>query len=287
MPEAIPRGRRGGTAAGALPLGRHGADVAGVPGRFPKVDDEALLTICHQAVDAVPKALATVADWAPAGERPGQYAIDLVADRAVLEVLDPTGIGVLSEESGLHRPAADLVAVVDPVDGSTNAARGIPWYATSICIVDGAGPRVAVVANLAGGVRYQAVRGSGATRDGVPIEPSPCRRLGEAIVGVTGYPPAHLGWAQLRALGAAALDLCAVADGTLDAFMVAGAATLAPWDYLGALLVCLEVGAHVGELHDLALVELDHDARRAVVAAGTGELLDHLRESTGAEGAGV
>ncbi len=51
------------------------------------------------------------------------------------------------------------MAVVDPVDGSTNASRGIPWYASSICMLDADGPRVSVVANLANGVRYHAVRG--------------------------------------------------------------------------------------------------------------------------------
>src|SRR5579862_5527349 len=80
------------------------AAPAGAPGAGDDVDDGALLALCHQAADAVARALATVADWRPAGERSGQYAIDLVADRAVLEVFADTGIGVVSEESGTHRP---------------------------------------------------------------------------------------------------------------------------------------------------------------------------------------
>ena len=60
-------------------------------------------------------------------------------------------MGVVSEESGVHRPGSALVAVIDPVDGSTNASRGIPWYASSICVLDADGPRVSVVANLATG----------------------------------------------------------------------------------------------------------------------------------------
>ena len=154
----------------AAPTGRPGA------GMVRCVDDDLLLALCHRAVDAVPLALAPVEDWRPRGERPGQYAIDLVADRAVLAVLDEAGIGVVSEESGVHRAGAPLVAVVDPVDGSTNASRGIAFYASSICVLDAAGPRVSVVANLASGVRYHAVRGGGAWRGTTRVVPSGSRR---------------------------------------------------------------------------------------------------------------
>ena len=240
------------------------------------MDDDALLAVCHRVADVVPLALASVDDWRPAGERPGQYAIDLAADRAALEVLDDAGVGVVSEESGVHRPGSALVAVVDPVDGSTNAARGIPWYATSICILDDAGPRVAVVANLASGVRYHAVRGGGAWRGTSRLAPSRCDTLRRAVVAISGMPGRHLGWAQFRAFGAAALELCAVADGTIDAFVVGTRASLAPWDYLGALLVCREAGAVLGDLDGRDLVTTDHGARLAVVAAATTALLDEL-----------
>jgi len=243
------------------------------------VDDDVLLALCHRVVDAVPVALAPVEDWRPRGERPGQYAIDLVADRAVLDVLAESGIGVVSEESGVHRPGSELVAVVDPVDGSTNAARGIPWYASSICVLDDAGPRVSVVANLANGVRYHAVRGAGAWRGTTRVEPSGCETLREAVVAISGMPSRHLGWAQFRALGAAALELCAVADGTLDAYVVGTHASLAPWDYLGALLVCQEAGAVLGDLRGRELVTTDPGVRRAVVASATAPLLGRLTEA--------
>jgi myo-inositol-1(or 4)-monophosphatase len=244
------------------------------------VDDDALLAVCHRVVDAVPVALAEVADWRPAGERAGQYAIDLVADRVVLEILEGTGIGVVSEESGVHRADAPLVAVVDPVDGSTNAARGIPWYATSICVLDDDGPRVAVVGNLASGVRYHAVRGGGAWSGERPLTTSGCQVLRQAVVAVAGLPARHLGWAQFRAFGAAALELCAVGEGHLDAFVMGEHGTLAPWDYLGAWLVCREAGAVLGERQGRDLITRDPHARRSVVAAATPELLDQLLEAT-------
>ncbi|HLX89091.1 MAG TPA: inositol monophosphatase [Acidimicrobiales bacterium] len=241
------------------------------------MDDDQLLRVCHGVVDAVAEALGTVADWRPSGERAGQYAIDLVADRAALSVLEEAGLGVLSEESGGHHLDAPLVAVIDPVDGSTNAARGIPWFATSICVVDGEGPRAAVVANQATGVRYHAVRGGGAWRGTTALHPTDCSQMRSAVIGLSGYPRRHFGWAQYRAFGAAALDLCSVAEGSLDAWAAVGRAHLGSWDYLGGLLLCRESGAVVVDLDGGELVTFDHNARRAVAAAATPELLDQLR----------
>ena len=243
------------------------------------MDDDSLLAVCHRVVDVVPAALTTVPDLSASGGRPGQYSLDQAADAAVLAVLEEAGLGVLSEESGLHRPDSALIAVVDPVDGSTNASRGIPWYATSICVVDDVGLRVAVVANLVTGVRYHAKRGGGAWRDGTRLSPSSCTDIRRAIVSLSGYPPRHLGWAQFRAFGSAALEMCAVADGQIDAFSVGGRAHLAPWDYLGAMLVCLEAGAVVSDLEDRPLVTTEFSARRAVAAASTSALLDEVRRS--------
>ena len=105
------------------------------------------------AAAAVAAVLATNTDWGASGRRNGQYAVDLDADRACLQVLYAAGYRVLSEESGV--PAAPdgpddaPIVVVDPLDGSTNAAHGIPWFATALCLVDDAGPAVAMVANVA------------------------------------------------------------------------------------------------------------------------------------------
>lgn len=240
------------------------------------MDDDELLGLCHKVVDAVQGSLAALEDWSTLGGRPGQYGLDLVADRVALEVLSDARMGVLSEESGLHRPGCALMAVLDPVDGSTNASRRVPWYATSICVVDQIGPRVAVVGNLATGVRYGAIRGRGAWRGDVRIGASGCTEMRRAVVALSGFPAHHLGWAQFRAFGAAALELCAVADGSLDAFTVGAGVHLAPWDYLGGALVCTEAGARVCELDDRDLVVMEPGARRAVAAAATPELLEQL-----------
>jgi fructose-1,6-bisphosphatase/inositol monophosphatase family enzyme len=242
------------------------------------VDDQTLLGVCERVVDAVGTSLADIGDWSASGGRPGQYAIDIVADRAALGVLDETDLGVLSEESGLHRSGSALVAVLDPIDGSTNASRRVPWYATSICVVDEEGPRVAVVGNLATGERYHAIRGQGSWKDDRRLQVSGCTELHRAVVALSGFPGRHLGWAQFRAFGAAALELCAVAEGSIDAFVVGAGASIAPWDYMGGILLCTEAGGHVCDLAGRELVTTELGERRAVAGAASGDLLVQLRK---------
>jgi myo-inositol-1(or 4)-monophosphatase len=232
------------------------------------VDDDRLLQVLDEAVAAVRGALDVLDDWGPSGGKPGQYRLDLAADAAALPVLHGAGLAVLSEESGTSGDGpSGLLAVIDPVDGSTNAHRGVPFYSTSICVLDAEGPRVGLVVNQADGRRYAAVRGAGAERNGGAIAPSGCEDLGQAIVGVSGFPGHHPGWAQYRALGAASLECCAVAEGVLDAYLVVGGSTLFGWDYLAGLLICRESGAAEGERQGRDLVVRDADSRRPVVAA--------------------
>lgn len=259
--------------------------LGGMPGRSGAGE---VLELLDRTVDAVAAALdgfsaRSPERWRDRGDRPGQYALDLVADAAAHSVLDGAEldggpVGVLSEESGLSGADRAVVVVVDPVDGSTNASRRIPWYACSLAAVDGDGVRAAVVANLATGVRYRAVRGGGATRDGVAISPSDGSRLSDAVLVLNGYAGEHAGWRQYRTLGAMALDLCAVADGTFDGSVDCTVDAIHVWDYLGGALVLRESGGHVVDLHDRALVVLDPDARRTLVAAGSSELLGTLLE---------
>jgi fructose-1,6-bisphosphatase/inositol monophosphatase family enzyme len=244
------------------------------------MDDAGLLEALHAAATAVAGVLSDLTDWSPAGTRPGQYHLDIVADAAAVDILEAAGLGVLSEESGAHNPDRAIVVALDPVDGSTNASRGIPWYATSLCAVDEEGPRASVVVNQSNRVRYEAVRGGGARKDGQPIGPSACEKLSEAIVAFSGYPPRYLGWSQYRAFGAAALDLCAVAEGSLDAYATVGGSRLGCWDYLGGMLVCTEAGAVVDELAGMDLVTLGHEDRRRPAAASTAALLRAIKTAT-------
>ncbi|MBW3556900.1 MAG: hypothetical protein KY454_08180 [Actinobacteria bacterium] len=235
------------------------------------------MAVLETVAGAIREVLDGLEDWGLAGtEKATQYYTDLAADEVALKILDEAGFGVLSEESGLHHEDRDILVVLDPVDGSTNAARGIPWFATSLCAVDAAGPSAALVVNQATGTSYSAVRGDGAFRDGRRIRAASTTDLGRAVVGVSGYPHRHLGWRQFRALGAAALDLCAVADGALDAYVDCSRDAHGPWDYLGGLLICQEAGAVVADAWDRELVIVGHTDRRTPYGAATQALLEQL-----------
>ena len=244
----------------------------------PLSDAATVLSDFHDAVDAVVEALTHHDDWGPSSGQTGQYVSDLVADEAVHRVLDPAGYGVLSEESGLMEATLEgaPVVVVDPLDGSTNASRDLPWFATSLCAVDGDGPWVAVVVDLVTGTRYDAVRGWGARRDGETVRRGSVPSMEQAVIGLSGLPPRHLGWGQFRALGAAALDLCAVADGRLDGYMDCSENAHGVWDYLGAMLVCGEAGVEVVDAGGRDLCVLDPGARRTPVAGAGPALTEAL-----------
>ncbi len=240
------------------------------------LSDDALMAVLHDTATAVRSALDALSDWGLAGSSDHQYRHDLVADAAAVELLRRAGLGVVSEESGTHAADAEIVVVVDPVDGSTNASRGLPWWNTSLCAVDRDGLRAALVVDQTRGARFEAVRGAGARLDGRRITPSACTAAGAAVVGLNGYPRQYLGWKQYRALGATALDLCAVAAGMLDGYVDCTRRGSAPWDYLGGLLVCREAGAHVADAEGDELVVWGFTDRRTPIAAGTPELLEDL-----------
>jgi fructose-1,6-bisphosphatase/inositol monophosphatase family enzyme len=211
------------------------------------------------------------------GLRATQYHLDVAADDVALRVLHGAGFQVMSEESGMTG-SGDLTVVIDPIDGSTNCDQGIPFFATSLAVLRGNELVAALVKNQATGTIFEAEKGSGATRDGDSIAPSGRTDFAKAIVAFSGLPSRHLGWAQHRVLGAASLEICLVADGSLDVYSVAQKSTLNPWDYLGGLLIVQEAGAVVAEYEDEPLVTSERVSRRPVFAA-TNELLSFMRQA--------
>jgi fructose-1,6-bisphosphatase/inositol monophosphatase family enzyme len=239
-----------------------------------------LLAAFADAADAQRTALAglTGMERRARTDRAGQYHLDTVADAAVLAVLNALPVRVLSEESAWSgKGDADLTVVVDPVDGSTNCSRGIPYWGISLCALDAHGPLCAFVENGATGTRYTAVRGEGAWLDGERLHASEVTAMDRAVVAIVGMPPYEPAWRQFRSLGSAALGLCDVAAGGLDGFLDCTIDAHCPWDYLGGLLVCRESGAHIADARNRDLVIADPVARRQPVAAGTPELLAALR----------
>jgi myo-inositol-1(or 4)-monophosphatase len=243
----------------------------------PRVTPDELLAVFADAADAARASLEPLTGAArrERTERPGQYALDLAADAAVLPILHTAGIAVVSEESGRTGPHdADITVALDPVDGSTNCSRDIPYWSISLCALDANGLLCALVGNQVTGVRTTAIRGKGAWRDGEEVTPSAVRRVEDAVVSFSGTPQRRLPWKQFRALGSAALELCDVAAGVLDAYLTGWQS---PWDYLGGLLVCREAGATVVDARGGELVTTDPTQRRRLIAASTPELVDDVR----------
>ncbi|MDX6584026.1 MAG: monophosphatase [Solirubrobacterales bacterium] len=168
--------------------------------------------------------------------------------------------GILSEEGASAAATSGVRWVIDPIDGTTNYLYGHPGYAISIAVeVDG---KVAagVVEDPIHRERFAATRGGGATRNGAPVRVSDETELGSALVA-TGFgyePAARVAQAQLlarligsirdiRRMGAAAVDLCSVACGRVDAYYERG---LNHWDLAAGSLIAAEAGATVDELGD-------------------------------------
>jgi len=229
--------------------------------------------------EAIESGLADLNDWGKADGHPGQYKHDVVADAIAVPMLEGVGLGVISEESdpvGLDRP---FVAIIDPIDGSTNASLGLPWYALSICVVNQEGAVLSYVRNLATSVSYSAERGAGAERDGSKLSSSPIENIEDAIIVFNDLPPHRLTWNQYRTMGSAALDLCCVADGAFDGF-VDFSSGLAIWDYAGAALICEEAGATVttsmNEGIGFSSFYSNFDSRSRIIASGSAALHNTL-----------
>ncbi len=187
---------------------------------------------------------------------------DHLLEVAILEAAASAGITVLSEEAGLVDQGSDLVAVVDPLDGSRNAERGIPFHCTSIAIGKGslAGLEATVVRSLVTGESYSARRGGGAKVNGVPVAPRPSD-LDDLMVGlIVDYSEMDLrkirndGRFHFRDLGSSALELCLVGTGAMDVFRVQDD-WLRVFDIAGAVLFVREAGGVV--LHPDTREQLD------------------------------
>ncbi|GBL21552.1 hypothetical protein EMGBS4_16120 [Acidimicrobiaceae bacterium] len=124
---------------------------------------------------------------------------------------------------------------------------------------------------------YWATAGGGAFHNGEAMHPSGCVELGEAVVGVSGIPKVRPRWGQFRALGAAAaLDICLVADGVLDAWIDFN--THGVWDYLASALICQEAGALVVDIRGRDLIVQEHSHRRTPLVAATPALLEIVKQ---------
>jgi len=220
-------------------------------------------------------------------------AMDLASEsllRSRLAELRPDD-AILGEEEAFRPGTSGVTWVVDPIDGTVNYLYGSPAYAVSVAAVVGpdptAAPDPATWTAVAGcvfapedGRTFVAGRGAGATLDGVVLRVGAARPLIDSLVGTGfGYVAARRRSQgrivaellpqvrDIRRVGCASLDLCAIAAGTLDLYYERG---LQPWDLAAGALVAQEAGAQVTGLRG-------HAAQEAMTVAGLPGRIEELR----------
>lgn len=219
-----------------------------------------IICVAEQAARAACEILAEHADSIEVNIKQQQTqnlvtAADLAAEAKILEIIGRAfpDHEVLGEE-GLSQGdlSAEHLWVVDPLDGTTNYAQGIPQYCTAVSYVRSGEVQVGVVLDPSRDEMFHAVRGGGAYLDGQTIRVSKSDHLNQCVIA-TGfyYDRGELMQRTLdsigalfkknirgiRRLGSAALDQCWVACGRLDGFYEY---QLSPWDYAAASLIVEE-----------------------------------------------
>jgi len=186
--------------------------------------------------------------------------IDLAAEKALIDTLQDFGASctLISEESGVKKigsQPSNFYVTTDPVDGTTNAVRGIPFIATSIAVSKAPylkDVEAALVSDLIHDITYTAKRGYGAFKNEERVQSSSMSTLEKAVVGldlsavekrelITPLITVLEKTKHLRHLGANALELCYIADGTTDAFIDLRG-KLRVTDIAGAYLILREAG---------------------------------------------
>jgi myo-inositol-1(or 4)-monophosphatase len=218
-------------------LGRLAAETAAAVGDAIAISDTAIVTRKRGRAN-----FATAADHA--------------AESAIISRLSAhdARIPVLAEESAQKGlVGAERLWVVDPIDGTLNFSRGLPFYCVLIGYVEDGKSRAAAVHAPRTGETFVASEGAGATLNGRPIEVSQVGRLSEAFAvaslrfGETKrkdsrFATLNATCARLRVLGSAGLEISYLAMGRFDLFVHEA---LSPWDVAAPGLIAREAGAAV------------------------------------------
>ena len=219
-------------------------------------------------------------------------AIDRAAEDVIFEELEALGqpLTAISEERGEVQIAGGgpCTVVIDPIDGSLNAKRGVPAFAVSIAVASGplmGDVEFGWVHDLGRREEWLAMRGRGAWCDGEPL-PALDGRARLEILGIESAHPdlvaraagalAGTGADRLRAIGSIALSLCWVAAARFDAMV--SLRECRSVDAAAGALIAREVGASVRfpAFADPLAPPLDLSMRSPVAAAGAEDLFERL-----------
>lgn len=181
---------------------------------------------------------------------------DLTAEKVIVDAIRGSfpDHAIISEESHSDRADSSDLWIVDPLDGTSNFMHGIPHFAVSIGYYRNGKPELAIVCNPISNDWYIAVQGQGAWHNGVRMQVDEATNIDQALI-VCGfyYDRGKMMQATLdtigdlfrnnihgmRRFGAAALDLCNVANGQFGLFFEY---KLHPWDYAAGQLILSEAG---------------------------------------------
>lgn len=271
---------------------------------MPLPDSTDWLGFSRRAAGAARDAVNAYATTAERGVETGRgeggdtaYVIDRAAEDAIFAEIEGLGVPVtaVSEERGEVEVdgGSDTRVVIDPVDGSLNAKRGLPFACVSIAIASGPrmgdvemgwvaelDPRISAGDEPRPGRDWWAVKGEGAFRDGEPLprlRPGPLEVLGletarPELVAAAASAIEAVQARRIRALGSVAMTLCLVAAGQLDAML--SLRPIRSVDAAAAQLLVTEAG---GAVAFPAADDLSLEMRSPVLAARDEELLEHLR----------
>src|SRR4051812_10380121 len=218
-------------------------------------DPGSLLPVAFRAIDTASEIIRThpLSTLTEKSDRDLVSDVDLAVERAIrahLETETP-GIGFLGEEEGrTGKPGAEWVWTLDPIDGTSNFAHGIPLCAVSLALLHNGHPVLGVIDAPFLAERYHAIEGQGAYLGAERLSASGATELRDAVVAIGDYavgedadrknqlrlaatlqlvPRVH----RIRMLGTAALDLAWVAAGRLDASVTLGNK---PWDVAAGVI---------------------------------------------------
>jgi myo-inositol-1(or 4)-monophosphatase len=223
--------------------------------------------------------------------------IDLAAENALIQTLHDHEVSctLISEEAGTRKIGSNptgFYLVADPVDGTTNAVRGIPFMAISLAVSKTPflrGIETALVCDPIHDVTYTAERGEGAFRNHERIQPSAKTSLEDAVIGINfSMLKTHELMPRLisllekikhfRHFGADALEICYVSDGKTDAFLSIGG-KLRVTDMAAAYLILREAGGIMVTPEGTELnVTLDATQRVAFIAAANKTIYDKIQK---------
>lgn len=200
---------------------------------------------------------------------PTKY-VDEVAEQEILRILreERAGLDLLSEEAGRVPMGGGRLLVADPIDGTTNASRGIPFFCVSLAIGRErlSDVECGIVVNLCTGDRFEAVKGHGATLNGRSLR---VKANKDFLFSTGGIQPEDLprGRGIPRSFGASALEMSLIASGAIDAYHY-GKPMLRVIDIAASTLIVREAGGIVldDKGHDLDL-PLSLDPRFGLTAA--------------------